>query len=238
MGEGQFQLVVVRHGQTEANKTGILQGHLDGDLSELGREQARLVGERLKSWQFDLGIVSSLRRAVATAGAVVDQSSSLKDVVQWETVKERNFGDFEGRPHHDLRVVEETIPVSEKSTWGPPNGETGVQFRKRVEIFLQDLCLEVQKLSQDCPTILLVTHSGFIRQLNLIFVDSFHCSMPEGNAEFSTYLGSRLGWSPNTGVSSYTVHTAPAGVVRVECKLSGCGKHLAVEQEDGDHSPL
>ena len=216
----------------------MLQGHLDGDLSEVGREQARLVGERLKSWHFDLGIVSDLRRAVATAGAIVDQSCSLQDVVKRETARERNFGDFEGRPHNDLRVVEETIPDSEKSTWGPPNGETGVQFRKRIETFLQDLCSEVQKLSQDCPTVLLVTHSGFFRQLNLIFVESFQCSMPEGNAEFSTYLGSRLGWSPNTGVSSYTVHTAPGGVVRVECKVSGCGKHLEVDEDDGDHSPL
>merc|ERR1711892_931005 len=149
MGEGQFQLVVVRHGQTEANNMRILQGHLDGDLSEVGREQARLVGERLKYRHFDLGIVSDLRRAVATAGAIVDQSCSLQDVVKRETARERNFGDFEGRPHNDLRVVEETIPDSEKSTWGPPNGETGVQFRKRIETFLQDLCSEIQKLSQD-----------------------------------------------------------------------------------------
>jgi len=238
MDERQFQLVVVRHGQTEANNMKILQGHLDGNLSDVGRGQAAAVGERLKSSNFDLGIVSDLKRAVATAGAIVDQSISLKDVVKWKTVRERNFGDYEGRPSDDLCLVEKTIPESEKSTWGPPNGETGVQFRERVETFLQDLCSEIKKLSHDCPTVLLVTHSGFIRQLNLVFVDSHHCSMPEGNAEFSTYLGSRLGWSPNTGVSTYTVHTeAGGGVVRVECQLSGCGEHLAVQQ-GGDHSPL
>jgi broad specificity phosphatase PhoE len=196
------------------------------------------VGERLKSWHFDLGIVSDLKRAVATAGAIVDQSSSLQNVLKWETVRERNFGDFEGRPSNDLRLVEETIPESEKSTWGPPNGETGVQFRKRVETFLQHLCSEVKQNCKVCPTVLLVTHSGFIRQLNLIFVDSCCCSMPEGNAEFSTYLGSRLGWSPNTGVSSCTVHKASDGVLSVECEISGCGKHLLVDEDNGDHSPL
>ena len=211
---------------------------MDGDLSELGREQAQLVGERLKSSHFDIGIVSDLKRAVATAKAIVTQSSSLKDLVEWTSVRERNFGDFEGRPHDDLRVVEETIPESEKSTWGPPNGETGVQFRSRVETVLQDLCSEVQSYKKDHPTVLLVTHSGFIRQLNLIFVDSHDCSMPEGNAEFSTYLGSRLGWSPNTGVSSYTIHRAQDGKIRVECEMSGCGKHLALDEENADHSPL
>ena len=186
------------------------------------------MGDRLKSWQLDMGIVSDLKRARATAKAILDQNASLKTLVEWNSVRERNFGDFEGRPHEELRIVEETIPMSEKSTWGPPNGETGVVFRKRIEKVLQDLFSEVQNHGKNNPTVLLVSHSGFIRQLNLIFVDSHHCAMPEGNAEFSTYLGSRLGWSPNTGVSTYTVHTAAGGgVARVECQLSGCGEHLA-----------
>ena len=196
------------------------------------------MGDRLKSWQFDMGIVSDLKRAKATAKAILDQSTSLQTLVEWNSVRERNFGDFEGRPHEELRIVEETIPENEKSTWGPPNGETGVQFRKRIETVLQDLCSEVQNHGKDNPTVLLVSHSGFIRQLNLIFVDSHHCAMPEGNAEFSTYLGSRQGWSPNTGVSCYNIKRATDGQIGVKCELSGCGKHLTVDSENGDHSPL
>ena len=199
---------------------------MDGELSELGKEQARLVGGRLASYVFDIGIVSDLKRARDTAAAIVEQNTTLENMVEWSSVRERNFGVFEGRPHSELREVQDSMTEREKSSWRPPGGETGDEFRTKVEQFLKDLSQEVENLEREKPTVLLVTHSGFIRQLNLVFVSSHGCLMPEGNDEFSTYLGSRQGWSPNTGVSTYTLHRAGDGRVGVQCQVSGCVQHL------------
>ena len=49
-----MRLIITRHGQTEQNKSKILQGQTPGALSNLGKEQARKVAERLKEEQIEL----------------------------------------------------------------------------------------------------------------------------------------------------------------------------------------
>ena len=53
---------LVRHGQTFANFERIIQGHGGGELTELGIEQAKKIGLRLKNEQFNLVCVSDLNR--------------------------------------------------------------------------------------------------------------------------------------------------------------------------------
>ena len=64
-----LHIVLVRHGQTEANATGIVQGHLPTSLNELGHRQARLVARRLATFEprIDLIISSDLPRTRETA---------------------------------------------------------------------------------------------------------------------------------------------------------------------------
>ena len=59
-------LYLVRHGRTDANAHGLLQGRLDPPLDELGHRQAAAVAERIGP--VDEVIASSLRRAQDTAG--------------------------------------------------------------------------------------------------------------------------------------------------------------------------
>ena len=49
-----MRLIITRHGETEENKAGIMQGHLPGVLSELGKEQAEKLAERFKNDKIDL----------------------------------------------------------------------------------------------------------------------------------------------------------------------------------------
>ena len=58
-------LVLVRHGQTDANARGILQGHVDLPLSELGRRQARALAPLIPA---DARVVVSPLRRSARAG--------------------------------------------------------------------------------------------------------------------------------------------------------------------------
>ena len=59
-------LLLVRHGETVANKAQILQGQTPGELNETGKEQARSVRDRMKDVHIDTFISSDLHRAIQT----------------------------------------------------------------------------------------------------------------------------------------------------------------------------
>ena len=61
------KFVVVRHGETMANRTGLLQGQTECPLNDNGRAQAAAAGERLKDMHFDAAYASTLSRAWETA---------------------------------------------------------------------------------------------------------------------------------------------------------------------------
>lgn len=66
-----MRIVLIRHGESEANRLGIKQGKtIDTSLSELGRKQAGRVAERLKNEKIDLIYASNLKRARETAEAI------------------------------------------------------------------------------------------------------------------------------------------------------------------------
>ena len=64
------RIYLVRHGETQANRDKIIQGHQDTPLNERGFEQARLVGEALKRIEFHDAFSSDLCRAVSVSDAV------------------------------------------------------------------------------------------------------------------------------------------------------------------------
>lgn len=57
------RVYLVRHGETQANRDGIIQGHQDTQLNALGEEQARKVGEALKEEEIGCAFSSDLSRA-------------------------------------------------------------------------------------------------------------------------------------------------------------------------------
>ena len=65
-----MRLILVRHGESEANARGIIQGRLDFGLSELGRIQAQRVAERLQQEKIARLVTSPLLRAAQTADVI------------------------------------------------------------------------------------------------------------------------------------------------------------------------
>jgi bisphosphoglycerate-dependent phosphoglycerate mutase len=59
----KFNVYIVRHGETDHNRLGIIQGQLNTKLSDLGVEQAKTVGQYLKNVKFDYAFSSDLDRA-------------------------------------------------------------------------------------------------------------------------------------------------------------------------------
>ena len=128
------RLVVVRHGETAWNVDTRIQGQLDIDLNDTGRQQARQVAGALADQPVDALYASDLARAWHTAGAIARATgtAAVADV----RLRERAFGHFEGRTFAE---IESRLP-EEARRWRtrdpdfapPPDGESLLTFRDRV----------------------------------------------------------------------------------------------------------
>lgn len=89
------RLVVLRHGQTVSNRRGIWQGHLDHELTDLGREQARAAAAAIAALRPSRVVSSDLVRARDTAEEVAAASGGL-DVHVDERWREIHAGGWQG----------------------------------------------------------------------------------------------------------------------------------------------
>jgi broad specificity phosphatase PhoE len=87
-------LILVRHGESEGNARGVITGSLDLDLTDLGREQARRVGDRLSDHSLAAIYSSTLRRA-ANTGAAVAAHHDL-EIEKLSGLDEYSYGEAEG----------------------------------------------------------------------------------------------------------------------------------------------
>lgn len=87
---------LARHGQTEWNAAGRLQGHTDVPLDETGRAQAFGLGESLRGARITTVVVSDLARARATGDIVATSLGVTAPTIVDPELRERRFGVFEG----------------------------------------------------------------------------------------------------------------------------------------------
>jgi broad specificity phosphatase PhoE len=155
------QFVLVRHGQSHWNERKLIQGQNDeAQLTQKGREQARLALEKLREYSFDAIITSDLARARETAEVF---ATALGLTIAMTTqLRERSFGVYEGRPLQELPAslagIEGGVVTDEEAH--PEGGESLSALRARVGDF-------VDMLHRERPQerLLLVTHGGTIRAL-------------------------------------------------------------------------
>ncbi|HIJ74156.1 MAG TPA: histidine phosphatase family protein [Candidatus Hydrogenedentes bacterium] len=155
------QVVVVRHGETEWNLEGRLQGHLDSPLTEKGVAQARALADRLEGQAFDVLYSSDLGRAYHTAEIIGNKIGV--DVTTDKRLRERHLGIFQGRT---WREIEETSPDEYALYMGSgpdyviPEGESA---RQRFDRTIA--CLEDVACSHPGATVLVVAHGGVLNGL-------------------------------------------------------------------------
>ena len=90
-------LILVRHGRTQANLEGRLQGRLDQDLDDHGRRQATAIAAYVRDrCEVDFVVSSPLKRAVQTAEAF---GLPIEIDDRW---MELAYGEYEGTPHADV----------------------------------------------------------------------------------------------------------------------------------------
>jgi len=98
------RLILTRHGQTEWNVKGFVQGALDSPLSDAGIEQARRLSARLAGEKIDHIYSSPLGRAVSTARLIADPRHL--QVCECPEFREISFGQWEGKSWKQLRSNE------------------------------------------------------------------------------------------------------------------------------------
>lgn len=95
------RLCIVRHGETDWNRSGIVQGWIDVPINDHGRHQAHQVAQSLIGRGIDRIYSSPLRRAYETAELIARQLQ-LPPPAICEGLKERHFGDAQGCSKDDL----------------------------------------------------------------------------------------------------------------------------------------
>ena len=121
-----MEIVLVRHGETEWSRSGKHTGRTDVPLTELGREQARAVGEALRGRHFALVLTSPLGRALETCrlAGFGDRAEQRDDLMEWD------YGAYEGRTTVDIR---EEHPGWTLWRDGVPEGESIDEVAARVD---------------------------------------------------------------------------------------------------------
>ncbi|XP_041853761.1 probable fructose-2,6-bisphosphatase TIGAR A [Melanotaenia boesemani] len=140
-----FGLTLVRHGETQYNKEGLLQGQaIDSSLSETGLQQADAAGRYLKDVKFSSVFVSDMLRARQTAEKIMEHNSSCLGLRMLcdPLLKEKSFGIAEGGRVQDFKDMAKAAGESFPD-FTPPDGETQEQVKERVKKFVEKMLQHV-----------------------------------------------------------------------------------------------
>jgi 2,3-bisphosphoglycerate-dependent phosphoglycerate mutase len=123
-------LVLVRHGQSEWNEKNLFTGWRDVGLTEVGVEEARTAGRRLKArgFKFDLAYTSALKRAQDTLTIMLEELGQTGLETKFDqALNERDYGDLVGLNKDDARKRwgEDQVHQWRRSyDTAPPGGES------------------------------------------------------------------------------------------------------------------
>ncbi|XP_039880896.1 probable fructose-2,6-bisphosphatase TIGAR A isoform X1 [Simochromis diagramma] len=138
-------LTLVRHGETQYNKDGLLQGQaIDAPLSEAGLQQAEAAGRYLAHVKFTNVFVSNMLRAKQTTETIMKHNSSCSalEMVCDPLLIEKSFGIAEGRRLQDVKDMAEAAGQTFPG-FTPPGGETQEQVKERFKEFLEKMLQQI-----------------------------------------------------------------------------------------------
>lgn len=151
-----MKIYVIRHGQTELNKQGIINGHKDETLSPEGIEQAKQVAPSIPK-NIKHFYVSSLRRAKQTAEILNRELNA--PMTFHDELKEVNFGILNGTPFLDEYKQRHKM---QDYDWRP----SGENFED-VKIRVLEILNKIKNESNDDEA-LIVAHGGIIRLIHFL----------------------------------------------------------------------
>lgn len=150
---------LLRHGETEASKTGGFCGSMNPELTAEGQQMAQAFGDRYGSFAWEAAYVSPMKRTIATAKPLCDAANLEMNIR--DGLREIEYGDWEGRTKEDVEVQDRDAYIRwlTEPAWNPPTGgETSVQIASRANLVMAEI--EEKHLSGN---VLVVSHKATIR---------------------------------------------------------------------------
>lgn len=153
-------LYLIRHGESEWNRQGRIQGRLDSDLSELGREQARLVGPELARESITFAASSTATRAADTCRLAMEAFAESIPVERSPLLREINLGAWEGVRATELKQRE----PEQVELWFHRPSRVRIEGGETMRAFRQRIMGEMERLRAEHrdEAMAVFTHGGVI----------------------------------------------------------------------------
>jgi probable phosphoglycerate mutase len=155
------RVLLARHGETEWNAAGRIQGHSDVGLSALGRAQSERLAERFRVAPLSLVVSSDLRRAVETAEPVARVAGV--PLALDPDLREQALGEWEGLTVAEVQAARPDQAAAFRDRvpgFRPPGGETREELRERVA-----RALDRHRPDEGEEPVLLVAHGWVIESI-------------------------------------------------------------------------
>jgi alpha-ribazole phosphatase len=157
---------LTRHGVTDWNTQGRLQGHHDIRINSRGRRQAQRLGSRLSDVKFDAVYSSDLTRCVETAELAMGGGPVM--IIQSPLLREQTFGYWEGLSYEQIEVREPKLYAEMMESYEgfvPSGGESFGYVAKRVGVFIEQV-----RAKHEGGNVLVVGHGGSLRALIMVML--------------------------------------------------------------------
>ncbi|MBL0385058.1 histidine phosphatase family protein [Tumebacillus sp. ITR2] len=158
-----MQILLIRHGESEADILKVHEGRADYPMTDRGRAQARKMARHvLEKFPPDIIWASTLKRASETAEIL--QSAINCPIHFLDELREHNNGNLAGQPDHIGPFPWELQPHEKHGEIG----ESHIEFRGRAE----QVFSYIRNQSQDHKRIAIVCHGGMISRLMESFLQT------------------------------------------------------------------
>ncbi|OIR46020.1 histidine phosphatase family protein [Corynebacterium sp. NML140438] len=146
-----------------------MQGQLDTELSEEGKQQARNIAPMLAELGVAKIVASDLTRAADTAQIVAEQLEL--PVTYDERLRETHLGQWQGKTHAEVDGVDGSLRAHWRNTptWAPPEGESRIDVAQRARPVVDELLENFDEWED--AAVLLVAHGGTIAALTSSLLD-------------------------------------------------------------------
>lgn len=155
------EIHIFRHGETEWNLSGHMQGFKDSPLTELGINQAMAARSKIEHIQFSAAYSSTSSRAADTA-RILTQGSNIP-LYECDELKEINMGRWEGMKYEDVKAQ---FATQHHHFWNKPScfqmdgAESFFDLQSRAVAFINKIAL-----TQKGNKVLIVSHAAWIKTL-------------------------------------------------------------------------
>jgi len=161
------RLLLVRHAEVEANYHKIFGGNIDMNLSPRGREQAEMLAKFLHRKKIDAVYASPMKRVQQTLAPFLSNGAPPQTILP--ALREVHFGDWTGLNWEKVCEkfgLDTTEWLDHIERGLAPNGESGPQFRARVEPCLREIIAK-----HSGQTVGIFCHGGVVRMILSILLE-------------------------------------------------------------------